>query len=318
MEQEFSDFVETSSQQKFTKEEKVFNCQLIVLSYAISRLHCYAFLALKAFENLSLPKKIVVQMSNRNIREEETISVFHFLKQQKLENTFFRENTNFNKQKEEINSLMKDIRERMQNNLRKKMEIYFPRLSVVGLFHEQEEIMKSFLLWDDMYKNGGIENFSAYFYDIEKIAKIKNKFKKRNEDISFIGFRDLLLSINKKYNIKNKKISFYDNIKECQSFANFIKHKSQTSYNKLLKYQCLFVTLETTVDSHREPILSLDTFYRYIRAFENFWIHICKNVHKPMECNEFITETHKQIDLCVKQYQELPWHKEGKILDRVG
>ena len=321
MAQGYSVFVKTIMQQKPTKKElEVLNCQDVVLSYAIIRLHFYAELALNAFKTLA-PKEMIAKNLRAKVGEVNEITVSSVRDLERLKNKFFLENTSLEKRKEEVNSHESGRQQKMQKNLREIVKIVFPRLSVVGLINEQEEIMKFFLLPGDEYQSFfKIKNFSAYFYDIETAQNIEQKINKNKQKkgISFIGFHGLLLSIDKKYDIENMGDSFYNSIKECQCFANLIKHKSQKSYDDLLKYPYLFSPIETTIDpNNREPILSLNTFYRYIRSFEKFWIHILKNVHKPMECNEFIMETHKQIDLCIQQYQERPWNKEGKIMDSI-
>ena len=325
MEQEFSDFVEIPRQRSFTKEAreklKINLCQYQVLFFAISRLHHYANLALKAFAPFYFLKETMIKKMREDIREVPEISADFFSKQEALHNTLFEANANLKKINKEKISLQMNFQEKIQKSLLGIMETDFARLSVVGLIHEQEEIMKIFLFEDDVYKPLGIENFGECFYDINKIKKIETKINKNKQKkgISFIGFNDLLESIDEKYDIKNKKYSFYNKIKECQSFANFVKHNSLKSYDDLSKYPHLFISLDGTVDKHQqEVVLSLNDFYRYIRAFENFWIHICKNVHKPMERNEFIIKSHKPIDLRVQKYQELPWNKEGKIMDCVG
>ena len=264
---------------------------------------------------------MVVEGLKAKAGEVEEITASSSRELERLKNKFSSENTSLEKQQEKMVSLAKDEQQKMQKNLRETVEIVFARLSVVGLIYEQEEMLKFFLLSDDEPRTFfGIESISAYLYDLKKIEKIERKFNESNprRDISFIGFNDLLSSIDKKYDIKNKKHSFYNSIKECQCFANFIRHKSQLSYNSLLKYPHLFSSIGTTIDkNHQEPILSLNTFYRYIRSFEKFWIHILKNLHKPMKCNEFIMKSHDKIDSYVQQYQERPWNKEGKIMDSI-
>ena len=324
MKKEYSAFAEIARQQNLTKEERevqeVSFCQNIVLSYAIARLHYYAYLVLDASGALA-PQKMVVESLRTNAEEVEGITAWFFQEREKLINKFSSEDTSFEKQQEEIFSLESGRRQKMQKNLRGLMDIYFPRLSVVGLIHEQEEIMKFFLLPGDEYQIFfEIKDLNAYFYDIETAQNIEQKINKNKQKkgISFIGFHGLLLSIDKKYDIENMGDSFYNSIKECQCFANLIKHKSQKSYDDLLKYPYLFSPIETTIDpNNREPILSLNTFYRYIRSFEKFWIHILKNVHKPMECNEFIMQSHEHIDWCVQQYQKFPWNKEKNTTDSI-
>ena len=326
MVQEKSGFAEIPDQQKLTKEDKeelgITLCQYKVLFFAIGRLHHYADIALNVFAPFYFSKETLVKMLKEHTKETLEMGKVNaelLSKQEALLDKLSSGNKNLKKISEEIISLKKKFKEKTQKNLRQVMEMYFAGLSVVGLINEQEEIMKFFLLLDNLYKPLGIEKFSGYFYDMNKINKIKINNESKGRDISFIGFDKLLSSIHGKYNIKNERSSFYDDIKECQYFSNFAKHASQESYKILLRHSKLPILPDGVVDkNHQELSLKLDDFYRYIRAFENFWIHICKNVHKPMECNEFITETHEQIDLIVQKYQELPWHKEGKIMDSVG
>ena len=317
MEKEARGVVE-KTRQLTKKEEEIISCQYTILTYAVKRLHYYAYFALDAFKFLSFPKEMMIRGLKANASEPEKISFLSFLKQEELKNEFLSENLNFEEYMERMNFSQIEAQKKMQKNLRQKVAICFARLSTVGLIHEVEEIMKYFLMSDDMYQHGGIDNFNVYFYDTEKIKQIQKTINKNKQKkgISFIGFNDLLKSVDEKYDITNKKHSFYNNIKECQSFANLVKHKSQKAYDDLLKYPNLFLRLETT-DEHKEPSLDLNTFYSYVSSFESFWVHICKNVHKPMERNEFIIESHRQIDLYIKQYQEHPWNKERKIMDKI-
>ena len=198
-------------------------------------------------------------------------------------------------------------------------------LAVVRLLHLLESILKFFLL-NPMFGN----SLSKYIYcekkidnEINKIlAKQKNNYDQEfDEDSSVIclgklsssiGFKPLLKLIDEeKYKIDT--CPFLDDIMECNDFCNYLKHQLDSTEKKNLRKRKIFYSADKNfgINSFCAELFSLEVFFRYIIAFEDFWMYIFKNSVKPEDKDEFTdTMIREQVNIFIERNKKFPWHQK--------
>ena len=202
-------------------------------------------------------------------------------------------------------------------------------LAVVSLIHLQERLLRDFL-WHHELGN----SLSKYIYCEKKIDNEINKIsakQKNNHDQEFgedssvvclgklsssIGFKKLLKLIDKeKYKITDRP--FWADIHECNDFCNHLKHQSNKIVNNLLKnnkaeYSNFFYPTNKKIsENFCVEMFSLEIFFRYIKAFEDFWMYILENSVKPEDRDKFTdTMIREQGNVFIEKNKKFPWHQK--------
>ena len=136
------------------------------------------------------------------------------------------------------------------------------------------------------------------------------------ELLSNINFMEMLELIDrKKYTFGT--CPFWVNIRECNDFCNYLKHKSNKIRKKLSKHngiknrKIFYPASDKSSGDFHEEVFSLEVFFRYIKAFEDFWMYIFENSVKPEDQDEFTdTMIRKQGNHFIERNKEFPWHQK--------
>ena len=193
-------------------------------------------------------------------------------------------------------------------------------LAVVGLIHLQETFLRDFL-WHPIFE----DSFWQYLYNEDKINKeidkektIDNPNQKINKNFLLkklssshrIGFRAMLKLIDrKKYQIDG--CLFYDHILECNAFCNYLKHQSNEAEDKESKNRIFYPVSKDSSGSFCAEFFSLEVFFCYIKAFEDFWMYIFENSIKPEDRDEYTdTMIREHIKRFIERNKKFPWHQE--------
>ena len=214
-------------------------------------------------------------------------------------------------------SVLIDILENEKYHVRIINKVF---LAVVGLIHLQETFLRDFL-WQQIFE----DSFWQYLYNEDKINKEIYKEKiinNTNQEINKrfllkklssshrIGFRAMLKFIDrKKYQIDGRL--FYDLILECNDFCNYLKHQSNEAEDKESNNRIFYPVSKDRSGSFCAEFFSLEVFFCYIKAFEDFWMYIFENSVKPEDRDEYTdTMIREHIKRFIERNKKFPWHQE--------
>ena len=224
-------------------------------------------------------------------------------------------------------NILIDIFENEKYHLKITSQVF---MAVVNLIHLQEKLMKDFFynhffgssLWKYIYNEHEIKKeINKIFSKQKKVNSHKNFNKdlllKKLSSSHSMGFSKALSLVDrKKYKINN--CSFYNLIFECNYFCNYLKHQpsemeneSNEKENELLKDRIFYPVVKNNSGIFCEDFFSLEVFFQYIKAFEDFWMYILENSVNPEDRDEYTdTMIIEYRNRFKKSNKKFTWHQK--------
>ena len=137
-----------------------------------------------------------------------------------------------------------------------EIKIIFNNFIIVGLLHNQEKNLKMAIKED---------KFGTRMPKALTFGRLLNE-----KNVCFFNF-----------SFDIKKCSFYKDVLECNLLSNYLKHRGDKVFNRLLEVQPnLFCKYKGRGGMGREVIVHHGDLIRYAKAFKDFWMYLYDNVEK--------------------------------------